>query len=364
MRSRGLWVPLVLWAQLLAQACGAPPSGGGPCSSDALTCDGSHGVFACIAGAWVSVPCEGPGGCTGAGSTLECDTSVATPGSRCPPWKAGQTQCLKNPVAVLQCVDSTWKMTSPCTQCMVKSGKAQCHEPTGCGPSNCAGCCSADQCLAPPLNVTANTCGAGGGACQDCQALGMVCAAASATCEAASAPCSDASESGQCVSSTVVRFCSLPSGLGTPAVQAYTCAAGTTCLSGGNGATCRSAAATCRDGETRCSGQTALESCTTSGTWAGSTCAAGCRGSAVGGYCPPATATTTLTGKLTYLSRGPNARRPTGWTTAAAVPAYNVAVVVQAANGLWVDVAVTGRDGRYSIKVPTAPATGSASPSP
>ncbi|MDP1825142.1 MAG: hypothetical protein Q8L48_17925 [Archangium sp.] len=481
-------------------AAGCGPSAGAPCTaSDTVTCKSSTEAYACIQGTWAVAPCAGPKGCTDT-SAFNCDLTLASANTPCPPWAEGRSACQGLPPALVSCFSGKWQQTSVCNSCSVASGAPEClTNGTGgggggtggggggatgggggvtgggggvtgggggvtgggggttgggggttgggggsaaCGPGTCAGCCSNGQCFtAPlngssnfcgnngaacddcgargqrcdsgtlrcvastscnptscptgcctngqcftaPLNATANFCGTGGAACSDCARLGLICSAATFTCNPAGTgggggatgggggavtgggggavtgggggtvdPCQGVPVGGQCVTGTLVRYCSIPTGSGTPSVQTYACPGGTSCQATGAGAACIQTG-TCRQDDTRCASATTIQQCSASGTWgAAQSCGGGgCVGSSVGANCIISTPTTALTATLLYQSRSPRADL-TDWGLPVAVPARNV-LVLSLRGQQWIDATTTNAAGQYTIKVPTTP---------
>lgn len=72
-------------------------------------------------------------------------------------------------------------------------GDAARMEGGGCNAQNCNGCCNGNRCVSGTSN---HACGTGGGACQDCSALGDSCV--SGTCQAPSGGSCSASCAGCC----------------------------------------------------------------------------------------------------------------------------------------------------------------------
>jgi hypothetical protein len=247
----------------------------------------------------------------------------------------------------------------------------------GCGPGNCAGCCANGQCLPPPLNSTVSFCGNGGNACQDCGRIGLECNAGY-TCAPSGAgggsgtgggapagggsepgdPCQGVPIGGECLTSALLRFCSIPTGNGTPTVQTYQCAPATTCQSTGSGAAClASASSSCQAGDSRCTGPTTVQRCGNSGQWqAATTCAGRCVDSVVGGDCGPTMAMVSVTGTLLYQTRSPLPNL-TDWGSPTAVPARNVFVASLRGND-WLHTTTTDAQGRFTLNVPTTPQSG------
>ncbi|MGV3625044.1 MAG: hypothetical protein ACO1OB_29765, partial [Archangium sp.] len=164
---------------------------------------------------------------------------------------------------------------------------------------------------------------------------------------------------GECLSTSLVRYCSVPTGTGSPTVQVYAGPGGSTCTANGAGASCIQTGA-CRQGDKRCSGPTTAQTCNSSGNWGSNqTCANGCLSTAVGAECMAAGTTVTLNGSLRYETKNPNSTTfPTNWSAATPVPARNVMVLSMRGTSSIFDATVTDGNGGYSIKVPQSPQAG------
>lgn len=430
---------------LSAAACGGP-SVGSPCTTtDTVTCKSSTEVYACLASRWAVAPCGGPKGCTDS-TSFNCDLSLATASTPCPPWAEGRLACQALPPSLVSCVGGSWQQNSVCGSCSVASDAPEClSNNTGdgggsmgggggatgggggtstCGPGSCSGCCSNGQCFAAPLNGTSNFCGNNGAACDDCGArgqrcdttslacvastscnpstcptgcctngqcftaplnatadfcgtggaacsncarIGLVCSPSNFTCNPTSTgggggatgggatdPCQGVPVGGECLSGSLVRYCSIPTGTGTPSVQTYQCPGGSTCQATGAGAACIQTGS-CRQDDARCASSSTIQICSAQGTWgAAQQCAgAGCVGSSIGANCAISTATTALTGTLKYETRNPNGNL-SDWSAPTPVPARNVLVISMRGQS-WIDATTTNALGQYTLKVPTSP---------
>jgi hypothetical protein len=167
-------------------------------------------------------------------------------------------------------------------------------------------------------------------------------------------PCGGVPTAGQCLTSSVVRYCSVPTGSGTPTVQTYQCPGGTTCQSSGAGASCIQTGS-CRQDDTRCASATTIQTCNTNGTWgAAQSCGGGgCVGSSVGANCTISVPTNTITATLRFQKRSPLPNL-SDWGTPVAVPARNV-LVLSLRGQSWIDASITNASGQYTIKVPSTP---------
>jgi hypothetical protein len=243
-----------------------------------------------------------------------------------------------------------------------------------CSPTSCSGCCSNGQCIPSPANQTADFCGQGGNACTRCSTFGLTCDATRFVCTSGagggggstgggggtSDPCQGVPTSGVCLSSAVVQFCSVPTGQGTPSVQTYQCAGGSSCQASSAGASCVVTGA-CTSGDARCSnGQ--LQSCNTSGTWdAAAACASGqsCHDSGIGAYCAPTAGVTTVSGTIAYQVKKPTSNY-SDWGALGTAPAAFVSILSYQGSGstaVLLDIATTDASGAYQVRIPTAPTT-------
>ena len=365
------------------------------------------GLTTCIGGIWVqtaacgvcsvasgspdcqSVNTGGGGGTTGGGGgTTGGGGGGGTGGgtSDCGPCAGccSNGQCFEAPLNGSTNFCGTGGAT--CDDCGARGERCDsstftCVTSTSCNPTTCAsGCCTNGQCFTAPLNSTANFCGTRGNACSDCGALGLVCNRSNFSCDVANTgggggatgggtggggtttgggggttdPCQGVPGGGQCVTTTLVRFCSTPTGAGSPSVQTYQCPGGSTCQATGAGAACVRTGS-CVQGDRRCTGATTIQVCSAQGTWdAAQTCGgAGCVGSSIGANCAVAVATSTLSGTLKYQARSPLANLR-DWGAPTPVPARNVLVLSQRGTS-WVDATTTDANGNFTLKVPSAP---------
>ncbi|MFO0593752.1 MAG: hypothetical protein U0228_00535 [Myxococcaceae bacterium] len=462
-----------------AVGCGKPNVGDACSNTDTVVCKSTSEVFACVSGKWAAVACQGARGCTDA-TVLDCDNSLATANTPCPPWADGRTACQALPPALVTCVGGRWSQTNTCGTCVVNNGapscmssntgggggttgggggttggggatgggggtgggtgscdatscpngccaNGQCFSPplngttnfcgtggvacddcgargqvcnanftcsvsTSCNPTSCPnGCCANGQCFIPPLNQSLNFCGTGGNTCADCGRLGLVCGAGffcttsgtgggggatggggGATGGGAATggggatgggtggggvdPCMGVPVGGTCLSSSLVQYCSIPTGTGNPSVQTYQCPGGSTCQPTGAGASCVQTGSCVAD-DKRCASATNIQTCTQSGTWGSATSCGGgaaCVGTPLGAGCAlTSVPTTTVTHRLMYQSKKPNAQL-TDWAAPTALPARNVTVLSQRGQSL-IDATATDANGNFTIKVPTTP---------
>ncbi len=179
-------------------------------------------------------------------------------------------------------------------------------------------------------------------------------------------PCGGVTTDGRCASATIIEYCSVSTGSGAPpSLQRFTCAPGERCFVDSGGAATCVAAGSCIPGASQCAGNS-RQRCV-GGTWSTTACAAQCVDSALGSFCAPTLPTTTATGTLVYVARGPNSTtRPTDWSTVpinARAQAFTIVSVRQNADGsqTYFDAVTSGGGaaaGQFSLRVPT-PATSS-----
>lgn len=174
-------------------------------------------------------------------------------------------------------------------------------------------------------------------------------------------PCAGVTVAGRCATPTSVEFCAVPSGFGDPQLDRFSCASGERCVVGTTGYAECQLAVPCREGDEQCLG-TSLRRCVR-GSWVTTACPRECISSPIGDFCSADIATRTVTGRVTYIARGPNdPSRPTDWsTTTFTSPAQSFLVLSVRQNtdgtqsGLDVVTTSTGNadGGRFSIRVPT-----------
>ena len=117
---------------------------------------------------------------------------------------------------------------------------------SGCGPTNCPGCCNGDLCTAGNSN---GACGTGGENCFDCSLSGTVCE--NGACQAST--CNAANCKGCCFINTCQPDGTLPTSCGPRGAQCMNCVAlGETCTPTGMGGGICTGTPSC--GPTNCSG--------------------------------------------------------------------------------------------------------------
>lgn len=98
-----------------------------------------------------------------------------------------------------------------------------------------------------------------------------------------------------------------------------------------------------------------MQTCGNNGAWGSpAACATGCKVSGIGAYCPPPTATTTVTGTLLYATKNPNSQL-TGWGPISNAPANGVLVLSINAANQWIDATETAANGSFTLKVAQTP---------
>lgn len=237
-----------------------------------------------------------------------------------------------------------------------------------CSPATCSGCCRESICQPGTAN---DTCGINGNACDSCVGA-QACTAGSCLSGAGggtaggsggggssmSDPCMGIPTTGRCFNPMTIQYCAAVSGNTTPSVQSYSCAAGTTCALVDAGfqtvAECKLNGA-CIPGMTQCLGSAQLQTCSSGGAWTNSACPGACVNSGTGAFCRPASATGTLSGKLAYEARGPNANYPTDWSatkfSAAAQGFLAISYTQCNTTCQLVDAKVTDSQGAYTVSV-------------
>ncbi|MBK6533454.1 MAG: hypothetical protein IPF99_28845 [Deltaproteobacteria bacterium] len=176
-------------------------------------------------------------------------------------------------------------------------------------------------------------------------------------------PCGGVTIDGRCASTTLLEYCSIATGGGSQArLERISCGAGERCAVTADGiATCQ-LAVTCREGDEQCVGTTQLRRCV-GGAWVTQTCPRECLSTPIGDLCSPNVAVRSVTGRVTYVARGPNgATRPTDWSaTTFIAPAQSFLILSTRQNvdgtASIVDATTSSignaDGGRFSIRVPT-----------
>jgi hypothetical protein len=223
-----------------------PVTGGGSC--EVPTCGPQNCEGCCQGNTCVQPPSEnqcGAGGsvCERCGSGQTCTDGLCIGTGLCNVQSCPNGCCVGDICA--QGTQNTACGTggAACSNCQAsnavcKSGKCV----QTCGPANCDGCCSGDTCV---KGTDANTCGAGGGACSNCTSLGEVCQAG--VCRSPPPPCTPSSCAAGCcdpVRGCVAGFLNTTCGSGGTACVDCN-ALGSTCDVGLVPRVCKSQQSTC-----------------------------------------------------------------------------------------------------------------------
>jgi len=116
----------VLSVSLLASACGSPKAGD-KCDTTGFLCESTTAALECKVGAWVSLPCKGPGGCTRNGDTVKCDMSGNVEGDACASTAEGKGLCTSDGLGTLECRDGKLVKTNTCRSCTVTGDQVICQ---------------------------------------------------------------------------------------------------------------------------------------------------------------------------------------------------------------------------------------------
>lgn len=111
---------------LLATACGSPKAGD-TCDTTGFLCESKTVALECKVGAWVSLPCKGPGGCAREGDTVKCDMSLNVEGDECASSAEGKGLCTSDGLATLECRDGKLVKTNTCRTCTVTGDQVICQ---------------------------------------------------------------------------------------------------------------------------------------------------------------------------------------------------------------------------------------------
>lgn len=244
------------------------------------------------------------------------------------------------------------------TVCLTVMMLAGCGGGSSESKTSCSNTCAtagATQCS----GTLVQTCQAGGNGClawsgaAACPSAGL-CSSSSSACVAD--PCGGVPTAGVCATATSVSYCGVPTGEASPRVLGYSCSAGESCQVASGNAKCV-LTSQCSAGATECVDATTLRSCN-AGTWQTSTCATSCSTSTLGSFCAAPGTLTTLTGRVLFEARMPNA----GLTDWEASPSQYAAplflVISRGANGIYDAVytsAAAATIGEFAIKVPASP---------
>ncbi|MEW5738268.1 MAG: hypothetical protein AB1938_05045 [Myxococcota bacterium] len=120
--------PLVVVSSLalLASACGSPKAGD-KCDTAGFLCESTTAALECKVGAWVSLPCKGPGGCKREGDTVKCDMSANVEGDACASTAEGKGLCTTDGMGTLECRNGVLVKTNTCRTCAVTGDQVICQ---------------------------------------------------------------------------------------------------------------------------------------------------------------------------------------------------------------------------------------------
>jgi hypothetical protein len=116
---------VISFAALALCACGSPKAGD-KCSSNGFLCENAQTALECKLGAWVALPCSGPGGCVKSGDTVKCDMTTDKEGDNCASSAEGKGLCTADGMATLECRDGKLTKTNACRTCTVMNDQVVC----------------------------------------------------------------------------------------------------------------------------------------------------------------------------------------------------------------------------------------------
>ncbi len=111
---------------LFAAACGQPKAGD-KCDTSGFLCADASNALECKVGAWVSLPCKGPGGCTRSTDLVKCDMTGNAEGDNCASTADTKGLCTKDGLGTLQCYDGKLVKTNTCRSCSVNGDTVVCN---------------------------------------------------------------------------------------------------------------------------------------------------------------------------------------------------------------------------------------------
>jgi hypothetical protein len=111
---------------LFALGCGTPAAGEA-CTQTGFLCESAASALECRAGAWMSLPCKGPGGCKREGDIVKCDMAGNAAGDNCASSAEGKGLCTSDGQGVLQCRDGKLVQTNTCRSCAVSADTVVCQ---------------------------------------------------------------------------------------------------------------------------------------------------------------------------------------------------------------------------------------------
>jgi len=122
---------------ILSQCKGLKPTAGAPCmiGNNKFQCTDPSAALLCQGGKWVNMPCRGPRGCTGMGTSQRCDDDLAQAGEACMMEASGDNlACGTDKTTELTCVAGTWKTTRTCKgpkKCVITGTIINCDDSMG-----------------------------------------------------------------------------------------------------------------------------------------------------------------------------------------------------------------------------------------
>lgn len=318
------------------------PSGGANCPRDWAVCGGR-----CVDTLNDPADCGGCGARCAAGQLCadgRCTTRTAACGNANLVVPCGAGFCPANSACVsdTRCSCRAGYVPTDCTN--VPCGATNCTSaPYWCVPTLCAPRCEARECGPDNCNGSCGTCPSG----RYCNAAGR--------CEVNADPCRGVPTGGVCTGATTLDVCAVPSGASEPMVSSYACRTNERCVMAAGVARCV-LQTECAEGSSRCEATT-LARCT-GGRWVRTACPVACSATATGAQCAASVGSRTLTGRLQFQYRAPNATRSAWSPTLPVARAQSVLVVALRGTDV-VGSAVTGEGataGAFSVRVPDPPA--------
>ncbi len=116
----------LLSLSLLASACGTPKAGD-KCDTAGFLCADATSALECKVGAYVALPCKGPGGCKRDGDTIKCDMSGDAEGDACASSAEGKGLCTADGKGTLECRNGTLVKTQTCRVCSINADQVVCQ---------------------------------------------------------------------------------------------------------------------------------------------------------------------------------------------------------------------------------------------
>ncbi len=165
-------------------------------------------------------------------------------------------------------------------------------------------------------------------------------------------PCGSVPIEGVCLSASIVRRCSVPTGGGVPQVVTNVCSLFEECTTIGGIAGCfLKPSSSCQPDDSECATSTTLRLCDSNAQWTSISCPGPCTETALGAFCSGGTPTSVFSGTLQYEFQGPNASFTNWGGTIGVAPAVDV-LVISYRNQQFVDAVLTNDGGAFTIQVP------------